>query len=59
MYDARVMGTKKLTEGLETGVAAVKKADDSLRVVMAISAACLVVGLLTLVAVLASRAARA
>lgn len=54
-----MMGTKKLNDGLEAGVAAVKKADDSLRVVMAVTAACLVVGLLTLAVVLATRPARA
>lgn len=54
-----MMGTKKLSEGLDTGVAAVRKADDSLRVVMMLSAACLAVGLLTLVVVLAARPARA
>jgi hypothetical protein len=54
-----MMGTKKLATGLEAGVTAVKKADDSLRTVMAISAACLVVGLLTLAVVLATRGARA
>lgn len=46
-----MLGTRKLTEGLDTGIAAVQKADDALRVVMALSAACLVVGLLTLAVV--------
>jgi hypothetical protein len=54
-----MMGTKKLAEGLETGVAAVKKADQALQVCVVLAAACLVVGLCTLVAVLASRPARA
>ena len=54
-----MMGTKKLDAALETGVSAVKKADDSLRVVMVISAACLVVGLMTLVVVVATRGRRA
>ena len=53
------MGTKRLDAALDTGVAAVKKADDSLRVVMVIAGACLLVGLLTLVTVLATRPARA
>lgn len=48
------MGTKRLDAAVETGVAAVKKADDSLRVVMVITAACLVVGLVTLAVALTS-----
>lgn len=54
-----MMGTKRLDAALDTGVAAVKKADDSLRVVMLLSAVGLAVGLLTLVVVLATRPARA
>ena len=53
------MGTKKLRDVAETGVAAVKKADDSLRLLIGIAAACLIVGLCTLAAVLAQRPARA
>lgn len=48
-----MLGTKKLTEVAETGVTAVKKADDALRLCLIIGAACLVVGLCTLAAVLA------
>jgi len=46
-----MMGTKKLSDGLEAGVTAVKKADDSLRIVMALSTACLIVSLFTLAVV--------
>lgn len=53
------MGTKDLKPAIETGVQAIRKADDALRVCIALAAACLVVGLCTLVAVLASRPARA
>lgn len=53
-----MMGTKKLSDGLETGVAAVRKADDSLRIVMALTAACLIISMFTL-AVVAVRDTRA
>ena len=54
-----MMGTKRLREVAETGVEAVKKADNSLRLLISLAAACLIVGLCTLAAVLASRPARA
>lgn len=53
------MGTKKLTDGIESGVAAVKKADDGLRLCIAIAAVTLVLAACTLVAVLATRTASA
>jgi hypothetical protein len=59
MYAVSMMGTKNLKPAIEAGVQSVKKADASLRLCIAIAAATLVVGLLTLVAVLASRPAHA
>ena len=54
-----MMGTRKLRDVAETGVEAVKKADNSLRLCIGLMAVTLVVALCTLVAVLASRPARA
>lgn len=59
MYAVCMMGTKSLKPAIEKGVESVRKADASLRVCIGLVAACLVVGLMTLVAVLASRPARA
>jgi hypothetical protein len=53
------MGTKRLRDVAETGVEAVKKADNALRLCIGLVAATLVIALCTLVAVLASRPARA
>lgn len=52
------MGTR-LKPALESGVEAVKKADNSLRLIIGLTAACLVLAACTLVAVLATRPARA
>lgn len=59
MYAVRVMGTRGLKAVAEKGVESVKKADEALRVCLVLVAATLVVALCTLVAVLASRPARA
>jgi len=52
-----MMGTKRLSDVLDAGVTAVKKADDSLRIVMMLSAACLIISMFTL-AVVAVRDSR-
>lgn len=49
-----MMGTRKLADVAEDGVAAVKRADAAVKVVIAITAVTLVISLCTLVAVLAS-----
>lgn len=54
-----MMGTKGLRPALDKGVEAVKKADNSLRLLIGLVAATLVLVACTLVAVLASRAAGA
>jgi len=52
------LGTK-LKPAIETGVEAVKKADNSLRLLIGLAAATLVLVACTLIAVLATRPARA
>jgi len=53
------MGTKRLKSAVETGVESVKKADNSLRLLIGLAAATLVLVACTLVAVLATRGQRA
>lgn len=53
-----MLGTKKLQPVIETGIGAVRKADDAIRLCMILTAAGLILQLCTLIAVLARRPCR-